>query len=290
MSLRSERAFRRLKDHAAAMGGECLARRYRGSDAKYPMRCAMGHVWKTKAEHVSAGHWCPTCRRTGRPPEYTIADARQAAQARGGRLLSRRYRRVDERLRFECAAEHRFHTTLAKVINDGRWCKKCAIERLRLGIGTARAIATARGGHCLSTQYVKNTLPLEWECAKGHRWRATLGNVRRGTWCPLCNRPRRLTLDDMHAVARARGGNCLSKRYKNTTTHLTWECADGHQWRATPKNVRQHGTWCPDCARGLSDEEIRARRKALRVLGEAARRLLAGAARKGVAKRARVRA
>ena len=290
MSLRGEMAFRRLKHKAAALGGKCLGRRWRGSLAKYPMRCAEGHVWKTKATYVISGHWCPICRRTGRPPAYTIADARQAAAARGGHLLSRRYRRVDRKLEFECAAGHRFQTTLAKVIIDGHWCRQCAIERLRLGIGAAIEIAAARGGRCVSTQYLKSTQPLEWQCAKGHRWRAALGNVRRGTWCPLCNRPRRLTLEDMHAVARARGGKCLSRRYRNTATHLTWECADGHRWLATPKNVRQHGTWCPDCARGLSDEEIQLRRKALRGLSDAARRLLAGATKKRAEKRARARA
>jgi len=72
----------------------------------------------------------------------------------------------------------------------------------------------------------------------------------------------------------------VSRKFKNTVTHLWWECADGHQWRATPKNVRQHGTWCPDCARGLSAGEIQARRRAWRKVGQTATRLLAGQARR----------
>jgi hypothetical protein len=284
-------AERLVRMHAVARanGGECFGRRWRGSRAKYPMRCAEGHVWKTKAEYVIAGHWCPICRRTGRPAAHDIADARRAAQARGGRLLSARYRDTRQKLRFECAAGHRFRTTLSKVINDGHWCRQCTHERNRLGIKAAVEVATRRGGRCLSTQYLNHRQPLEWECARGHRWRAALANVRKekGTWCPLCNRPRRLTLEDMQRVARARGGKCLSKKFKNTTSHLWWECADGHQWRATPKNVRQHGTWCPDCARGLGAEEIEARRKALRGVSDAARRLLAAAGRKRAGERPR---
>ena len=195
-------------------------------------------------------------------------------------MLSTSYRRVDEKLLFECGAGHRFHKTFSKLFSDGSWCRRCAFARQRLGIGAALEAAKRRGGRCLSTRYVNKDQKLEWECAKGHRWCAGLGNIRRGTWCPLCNRPRRLTLEDMQAVASARGGKCVSKRFKNGTTHLLWECADGHQWRATPKNVRQHRTWCPDCARGLRAEEIERRRKALRGLGKAADRLLAAASKK----------
>lgn len=283
---RSEK-LEKLQAVARINGGECLSRRYFGADVKYRMRCAAGHVWKTKASSISAGHWCPICRRTGRPPAYSIEDARRTAHARGGRLLSTSYRRVDKPLLFECGAGHRFRTTLSKVLSDGHWCRRCATEDRRLGIGAAAEAAKRRRGRCLSTRYLNKDQRLEWQCAEGHRWHATLGNVRRGTWCPLCNRPRRLTLEDMQAVASARGGKCLSRRFKNNTTHLLWECADGHQWRATPKNVRQHGTWCPDCARGLRAEEIEIRRKALRGLSKSAARLLAAAAKRRAQKRPR---
>jgi len=238
------------------------------------MRCAEGHVWRARAVDVAAGHWCAICRRTGRPPEYTITDVQQAAAKRGGKLLSKRYRRVDERLTFECSAGHRFRTKAARLLNEGRWCKQCAVEKQRLGLDCARATAARRGGLCLSTSYLNNQQPLDWECAKGHRWRAMLSNVRRGTWCPLCNRPRRLTIEDAQEAARARGGRCISRHFRNSTTHLWWECATGHQWRATPKNVRQHGTWCPECARGMSAREVQARRKASRPLAQAARALV----------------
>ena len=196
----------KLQAIARANGGECLSRRYDGAYTKYRMRCAAGHVWKTKAIFTSAGHWCPICRLTGRPPAHTIEDARRAARARGGRLLSASYRRVDEKLLFECGAGHRFHTTLSKVLSDGHWCRRCANERQRLGIGAAFEAARRQGGRCLSTRYLNKDQKLEWECAKGHRWRVALRNVRRGTWCALCNKPPRVTLEDVQAVAKERGG------------------------------------------------------------------------------------
>ena len=48
--------------------------------------------------------------------------------------------------------------------------------------------AKRRGGRCLSTRYLNKDQKLEWECAKGHRWRAALSNIRQhGTWLVVEN-------------------------------------------------------------------------------------------------------
>jgi hypothetical protein len=115
-----------------------------------------------------------------------------------------------------------------------------------LTIEEMQAIGAARGGRCLSTQYVNANTSLEWECAEGHRWWAAPGSVKSGTWCGTCVRGPALTLTDMQHVARERGGRCLSERYVNSITRLEWECAEGHRWFANAGNVRR-GTWCSIC-------------------------------------------
>lgn len=59
--------------------------------------------------------------------------------------------------------------------------------------------------------------------------------------------PAKLTIDDMHALAKARGGKCLSEAYINTKTKMRWQCIEGHTWDAIPSNVRRKA-WCPECA------------------------------------------
>ncbi|WP_449701810.1 zinc-ribbon domain-containing protein [Acidicapsa acidisoli] len=51
----------------------------------------------------------------------------------------------------------------------------------------------------------------------------------------------------MRQIARSRGGACLSREYTNSRTKLTWQCKDGHQWEASPLNIKL-GKWCPACA------------------------------------------
>jgi len=115
-----------------------------------------------------------------------------------------------------------------------------------------RLIAEQRGGKCLSRRYVKATSPLEWRCASGHQWRASLASIiRRNSWRPVCARNRKLELKDLHGLARERGGRCLSREYLNGRTPLLWECKYGHRWKAAAEDVKsglhRKGTWCPKC-------------------------------------------
>ena len=111
-----------------------------------------------------------------------------------------------------------------------------------------KALAGSRGGKCVSALYVNCGVPLLWKCANGHRWSAVPSSIRKGTWCPECAGVRRGTIGQLREIAKARGGRCVSERYYNTATKLKWSCSAGHEWSATPLQVKK-GHWCPVCAR-----------------------------------------
>jgi len=52
----------------------------------------------------------------------------------------------------------------------------------------------------------------------------------------------------MQALARKRGGRCLSATYVNSYSNLRWRCAKGHEWEARPSSIKSIGTWCPKCS------------------------------------------
>ena len=58
------------------------------------------------------------------------------------------------------------------------------------------------------------------------------------------------TLEDMQEAAQFRGGKCLSTSMEkgDFRTPLLWECADGHQFKASPALVLLGGHWCPECS------------------------------------------
>lgn len=56
-----------------------------------------------------------------------------------------------------------------------------------------------------------------------------------------------ITLDDMNQLASKKGGICISKKYVNSNTKLTWQCSEGHVWITKPSHIKG-GSWCPTCA------------------------------------------
>ena len=110
--------------------------------------------------------------------------------------------------------------------------------------------AKANGGKCFATSYVNRITKVWWECEDGHRWQATSNSVlNHQSWCPQCARARqRITLQQLQDFARAQGGQCLSKKYRNCHEKLSWQCQLGHTWDATASSILHGGTWCPECA------------------------------------------
>lgn len=58
----------------------------------------------------------------------------------------------------------------------------------------------------------------------------------------------KLTIADMQAAAKFRGGECLSKKLgKDMYTPIKWKCACGHEFEMSPNLVLKGGHWCPEC-------------------------------------------
>lgn len=57
---------------------------------------------------------------------------------------------------------------------------------------------------------------------------------------------RRFTLEDLHDMAAARGGTCLSPELLGGRVKHRWRCVQGHEWEADPAYVRL-GHWCAVC-------------------------------------------
>lgn len=57
-----------------------------------------------------------------------------------------------------------------------------------IDLAQLRKIAESRGGKCLTKKLNEDGKwqRLEWECAKGHRWKASRNSVVHGRWCPSC--------------------------------------------------------------------------------------------------------
>ncbi|MFH0902583.1 MAG: zinc-ribbon domain-containing protein [Pseudomonadota bacterium] len=186
------------------------------------------------------------------------------AASHGGELLSDVTRlKVDSVLRWRCGNGHVWESQ-GRAVRNGAWCPICAGRRV--SIEHLRAIAKERGGECLSPAYRGLGVKLRWRCAKGHEWDTTPNTIKKGSWCPTCRR-RIGSIEKMRRIAEERGGKCLSDTYRNGRTALRWQCAHGHRWSAKPKDVDNHGTWCPRCAGSLAKGTIEEMQELARARG-----------------------
>ena len=168
------------------------------------------------------------------------------AAQKGGKCLSDTYEGIHIKMEWECAQGHRWSTT-ANTIRSGYWCPTCAKLHQTTLIKTIHDIGLERGGKCLSNEYIPHQ-KLQWECAQGHIWWASLESIQHH-WCPTCAKNRsKLTIDDMEKFAQDRGGHCLSTVYVNANSKLQWCYAENHTWSSKAESIRQ-GHWCPTCAR-----------------------------------------
>jgi hypothetical protein len=64
---------------------------------------------------------------------------------------------------------------------------------------------------------------------------------------------RTLLLHELKKVAEENGGECLSGKWVSAKTKMSWQCSEGHTWKATPDQIKNRKTWCPKCAnRGIT--------------------------------------
>ncbi len=233
-------SIEQCKAIARKRGGECLSTHYENKDTRLLWRCEQGHEWRATAGHVKLGSWCPYCAGN----LATLEDMHALARRFGGRCLSKRYVNAKTPLRWQCAKGHTFRKR-PDYVKQNSFCPQCSLRQPG-SIERMQHAARQRGGQCLSKQFVNTATKLRWVCAKGHVWLATPAHVLAGSWCPRCASSAQWTLPQMRALARDRGGVCLSHRYVKSRVRLRWRCSQGHEFEATPAAVMA-GRWCLPC-------------------------------------------
>lgn len=118
----------------------------------------------------------------------------------------------------------------------------------KLTIQDCRQEAQKRGGACLSEKYGTIQSSYIWRCAHGHEWSSTFAIIKQGSWCPICAKKVKGSIQKCHDLAKSRGGYCLSKEYLGSKKKYTWKCSEGHVWEATHDSVSSKKSWCPYCS------------------------------------------
>jgi len=238
---------------AIKRGGKCLSLKYVNTNEHLEWECIEGHKWSAAPAMVVSGTWCKICshKRAGLNSRSTIDEYQKIAIERGGKLLSKTYTGSGIPMLWECSKGHQWRVSGGHVKNSKSWCPECAgYSPLTLQIMIDEA--AKHGGECLSKNYINSGTKLKWKCSEGHIWLANPGDVRSGKWCRICgikssSDKSRDSIETYHAIAKKRGGKCLSTEYKNQLSKLEFKCSEGHIWKASGLSVKNNGSWCRIC-------------------------------------------
>jgi len=112
---------------AKIKGGSCLSTFYVNRRQRLLWQCEEGHTWITQAASVIEGKWCPVCGIIKRSDSLRadIKEIKAIAQERGGKCLSQKYERSNEKLLWQCFLGHQWEAVLSSIKNGG-WCPECS--------------------------------------------------------------------------------------------------------------------------------------------------------------------
>lgn len=180
-----------------------------------------------------------------------LKSVQEMAKERGGKCLSKKYVNSRKHLVFLCRQGHKWKAT-PESLAQGSWCQKCAFkstaQKNSYTIEDMQDVALRMGGSCLSKEYKGIQGDLKWRCERGHIFNKRATYVVSGKWCPDCSgAPKKTTIEDLHQLAKQRGGKCHSTKVATGRDYVLWECSEGHKWKAWPEAIKRGG-WCRKCS------------------------------------------
>lgn len=254
---RASKADVELHEIAKRKGGLWLSGKFKSQEHKLTWRCANTHEWKATPSMIRSGRWCPVCS-TGRGERLSRAACEHIFGAKFPRtkpdwLLNSRGRLMELdgychtlKLAFEHQGEQHYEHNYFNL-TKGSLSQRLAddAEKVRLcGKHGVRLIVIPEVGSRLSEDALERFVRV-WA-------------LKRTPGIPTNPSPVSFALaykDDsslfalqaLQASAEAKGGRCLEAHYKGSKTLHSFECANGHVWRAQPYEIRK-GAWCFKCA------------------------------------------
>ncbi len=204
-----------------------------------------------------------------------LADA--LAKRRGGKCLSGPQRKNDQWL-WKCKdpTHKAWRANWFQVAGSGKtrgkgsWCRACSASgwakrrktRFAENKTLADKLAKQKGGRCLSEPRRKHD-KWRWACSNADHgsWQATLCQIegagkKLGSWCPRCM-GRNVPKKELQEWAKRFGGK-LVKQASSTVKPSIWWCKHHDNFPRPYNNMKQTGTFCPDCSASLGERKCKA--------------------------------
>ena len=187
----------------------------------------------------------------------TLEDCQGYAISRGGLCLSTEYKDNNSYMTWKCiVCNKEWDAKFRSVKYYKSWCSDCANQKRLMELEQkCNEFALSKEGVCISTQIPSAKIKINWKCKNNHDIFNSLSSlIQKKYWCDECGKTNEkdMMLQFCYDWAISKDGKCLSTEYKDSNTHMTWECKEGHQWLTTSGKIINSKTWCPVCSGNVS--------------------------------------
>ena len=231
----------------------------RGSTKKVSWRCTNKHEWTaTIGSRISGGNGCPTC--SGHSVDGGITDLATTHPELAKQLVDQSLATQigpghTHAVEWQCGNGHTWNAVVHSRVG-GNGCPKCS-GRGPIGenrLSTTHPLLTAELVDRSVADRVRagNGMKVEWQCASGHRWMATVVARVGGSGCPQCS-GRRITqgINDLatthpEVALKLVDRSLAAGLSKGSSVRADWLCDAGHVWQTIPGKIIA-GSGCPTC-------------------------------------------
>jgi hypothetical protein len=234
-----------------------------GSQKIFLWKCSKGHRWESSPlKRAIRGQGCPFCSGHRLLIGFNdLATTHPAIAIEANGWDPTKFGKgFKKKVSWICPNGHIYEASIDSRTNMNSGCSYCSGKKVLIGFNDLRSlspqIAKEADGWDPSTVTFGSNKKLNWKCASGHRYKATVNQRTKpesGTNCPICANQKILS-----------GVNDLATRFPlialeaydwdpinigaGSKKKLTWKCSKNHFYDASPESRTQKMSGCPICA------------------------------------------
>lgn len=209
--------------------------------AKSTFRCEKGHEWSTTFTSLRTGRRCPTC--AGRAP-ITEERVRELCEERSFELVEFGGNGTHTHSIFRCRLGHEWRAKYGNLKGRNSGCPHCS-GKAKISEEQVREHCHGRGFELVRWGGNLRSKSL-FRCSLGHEWLTMASHVLEGHGCRVCGGTAPVKEDDARAFCESVGVKLVSYGGRSHAIS-TFECGEGHLWKASFHNLKTAGSRCPKC-------------------------------------------
>lgn len=233
---------------------------FANSHKKMLWLCTNGHEYSARLYNRKNGRGCPYCANKKVLPGFNDFETRYPELAKEALEWdpSTELAGSAKKFLFRCSKNHEYRASLDARIHKKSGCPYCVNQKLLVGFNdlatTHPEIAKEAVGWDPKTVIGSKKSRL-WRCPFGHEYFSSAENrMRAKSGCPYCvNQKLFVGFNDLATthpeISKQAVGWDPKTVVAGSSKKRRWHCDNGHEWITEIRNITNHKSWCPTCAK-----------------------------------------